>query len=45
MNENMQLENIFNFLIMKEAYKMGMIDDKTWLKFIMSLMPGGEPHE
>ena len=39
MNEYIQITNVFNFLLMREAHELGLVDDETWKQFVMELLP------
>lgn len=39
MNEYIQITNVFNFLLMREAHELGLVDDETWKEFVMELLP------
>ena len=39
MLEYVQITNVFNFLLMREAHELGLVDDKTWKQFVMELLP------
>ena len=39
MSEYIQITNVFNFLLMREAHELGLVDDETWKQFVMELLP------